>query len=84
MRGAVDVPLLVDGGVRGGADVVKGLAVGANAVLLGRPYAYALAVGGEDGVRAVLEQFAAETDLTFALLGARIVGELDSSWIAAS
>jgi lactate 2-monooxygenase len=84
VRAAVDIPLLVDGGVRGGADVVKGLAVGADAVLLGRPYAYGLAVGGEEGVRAVLEQFAAETDLTFALLGARNSGELDSKWIAAS
>jgi lactate 2-monooxygenase len=84
VRAAVDIPLLVDGGVRGGADVIKGLAVGADAVLLGRPYAYGLGVGGEEGVRAVLEQFAAETDLTFALVGARNVSELDSEWIAAS
>ena len=83
VRAAVDVPLLVDGGVRGGADVVKGIALGADAVLLGRPYAYGLAVGGEDGVRAVLEQFAAETDLTLALLGAHGVRELDPKWIAA-
>jgi isopentenyl diphosphate isomerase/L-lactate dehydrogenase-like FMN-dependent dehydrogenase len=84
VRSVVGVPLLVDGGVRGGADVLKAVALGANAVLLGRPYAYGLAVGGEDGVRAVLEQFAAETDLTLALLGARSVGELDPSWIAQS
>ena len=84
VRAAVDVPLLVDGGVRGGADVVKALALGADAVLLGRPYAYGLAVGGEEGVRAVLEQFAAETDLTLALAGARDVAELDTTWIAAS
>ena len=84
VRTAVDLPLLVDGGIRGGADVVKALALGADAVLLGRPYAYGLAVGGEDGVRAVLEQFAAETDLTLALAGARSVGDLDPSWIAAS
>jgi isopentenyl diphosphate isomerase/L-lactate dehydrogenase-like FMN-dependent dehydrogenase len=83
VRDAVGVPLLVDGGIRGGADVIKGLALGADAVLLGRPYAYGLAVGGEDGVRAVLEQFAAETDLTLALLGAHGVGELDPTWIAA-
>jgi isopentenyl diphosphate isomerase/L-lactate dehydrogenase-like FMN-dependent dehydrogenase len=84
VREAVDVPLLADGGVRGGADVIKALCLGADAVLLGRPYAYGLAVGGEEGVLAVLEQFAAETDLTLALLGARGVAELDSSWIAAS
>jgi lactate 2-monooxygenase len=81
-RAAVDVPLIVDGGVRGGADVVKGLCLGANAVLLGRPYAYGLAAGGQEGVTAVLEQFAAETDLTLALLGAHGVAELDSSWLA--
>ena len=84
VRAAVDVPLLVDGGIRGGADVIKALCLGANAVLLGRPYAYGLAVGGEEGVLAVLEQFAAETDLTLALLGAHDVAELDESWIAAS
>jgi lactate 2-monooxygenase len=84
VRAAVDVPLLVDGGIRGGADVIKALCLGADAVLLGRPYAYGLAVGGEEGVLAVLEQFAAETDLTLALLGAGDVAELDESWIAAS
>jgi lactate 2-monooxygenase len=83
VRAAVDLPLLVDGGIRGGADVLKAVALGAEAVLLGRPYAYGLAVGGEDGVRAVLEQFAAETDLTLALLGAHRVAELDPTWIAA-
>ena len=84
VRGAVDVPLLVDGGIRGGADVLKALCLGADAVLLGRPYAYGLAVGGQDGVLAVLEQFAGEIDLTLALLGARDVTDLDPSWIAAS
>jgi lactate 2-monooxygenase len=83
VRAAVDVPLLVDGGIRGGADVIKGIALGADAVLLGRPYAYGLAVGGEEGVRAVLEQVAADTDLTLALLGAHGVAELDATWIAA-
>ena len=82
VRDAVEVPLIVDGGVRGGADVVKALCLGADAVLLGRPYAYGLAVGGEKGVTAVLEQFAAETDLTLGLLGARGVDELDASWLA--
>jgi len=81
VRASVDVPLIVDGGVRGGADVLKALCLGADAVLLGRPYAYGLAVGGEQGVLAVLEQFAAETDLTLGLLGARGVDELDASWL---
>ena len=76
--------VLMDGGVRTGADVVKALALGADAVLVGRPYAYGLAVGGQEGVEAVLRQLAAETDVTLALLGARSVRELDSTWIAAS
>lgn len=86
VRAAVgaEATVLVDGGVRGGADVVKAMALGANAVLIGRPYVYALAVGGEAGVAALIEQLAAETDLTLALLGAGSIEELDSSWIAAS
>jgi lactate 2-monooxygenase len=79
-----DAVLLVDGGIRGGADVVKALALGADAVLVGRPYVYALAVGGEAGVAAYLEQLAAETDLTFALIGASGPADLDGTWIAAS
>jgi lactate 2-monooxygenase len=86
VRAAVgpEATVLMDGGVRGGADVVKAMALGANAVLVGRPYVYALAVGGEQGVAALVEQLAAETDLTLALLGAGSVAEVDSSWIAAS
>ena len=75
--------VLMDGGIRRGADVLKALALGADAVLLGRPYAYGLAVGGPEGVEAVITQLMADTDLTLALLGARSAGELDGSWIAA-
>ena len=86
IRGALgaDATLLVDGGIRCGADVIKALALGADAVLVGRPYVYALAVGGQDGVAAYIEQLAAETDVTLALIGARSVRELDEWWIAAS
>jgi lactate 2-monooxygenase len=86
VRGAVgaEAVVLVDGGVRSGADVVKAMALGADAVLIGRPYVYALAVGGEPAVAALLQQLAAETDLTLALMGARSITELDSSWITAS
>jgi isopentenyl diphosphate isomerase/L-lactate dehydrogenase-like FMN-dependent dehydrogenase len=77
-------PLFVDGGVRHGADVLKALALGADAVLLGRPYAYGLAVGGQAGVQAVIRNLAAETDLTLALVGGRVARELDRTWIAAS
>ena len=79
-----DATVLMDSGVRHGADVLKALALGADAVLLGRPYAYGLAVGGQDGVEAVIRQLMAETDLTLALMGGTVARELDTSWIAAS
>jgi lactate 2-monooxygenase len=61
--------VLFDSGVRTGADAALALALGADAVLLGRPYAYGLALGGEDGVRHVLRSVLAELDLTLALAG---------------
>jgi isopentenyl diphosphate isomerase/L-lactate dehydrogenase-like FMN-dependent dehydrogenase len=76
--------VLMDGGIRRGADVLKALALGADAVLLGRPYAYGLAVGGQEGVETVIRHLMAETDLTLALLGGTRAADLDSSWIAAS
>jgi lactate 2-monooxygenase len=86
IRAAVggEAVVLVDGGIRSGADVVKAMALGADAVLVGRPYVYALAVGGEAGVAAFIGQLAAETDLTLALMGAPSIRELDSTWIAVS
>jgi len=77
-----DFPLLVDGGIRRGADVVKAMALGANAVLLGRLYAYGLAVGGAAGVEAVCRQLLAEVDLTLALCGGTSVRELDGTLLA--
>jgi lactate 2-monooxygenase len=75
-------PLLVDGGIRTGSDVLKAIALGADAVLLGRPYAYGPAAGGQEGVAEVIGQLMAETDLTMALVGACSPAELDRSWIA--
>jgi isopentenyl diphosphate isomerase/L-lactate dehydrogenase-like FMN-dependent dehydrogenase len=63
------VPVLLDSGIRGGADVFKALALGARAVLIGRPYCYGLAVAGEAGVREVIRNFFADIDLTLALTG---------------
>jgi lactate 2-monooxygenase len=79
-----DAVVLMDSGIRRGADVLKALALGADAVLLGRPYVYGLAVGGEQGVEAVIRHLMAETDLTLALAGGTAARELDGSWIAAS
>jgi len=77
-----ETPVLMDSGVRTGADVVKAVALGADAVLLGRPYVYGLAVGGQDGVETVVRQLAGEVDLTLALSGARSVADLDPSFVA--
>jgi lactate 2-monooxygenase len=76
--------VLMDGGIRRGADVLKALALGADAVLLGRPYAYGVAVGGQEGVEAVIRHLMADTDLTLALIGGARAVDLDSTWIAAS
>jgi isopentenyl diphosphate isomerase/L-lactate dehydrogenase-like FMN-dependent dehydrogenase len=70
------VPVLMDGGVRSGADAFLALALGAAAVLVGRPYVYGLALDGADGVRAVLERVWAELDLTMALTGCAKVDEI--------
>jgi isopentenyl diphosphate isomerase/L-lactate dehydrogenase-like FMN-dependent dehydrogenase len=64
-----DFPVLFDSGVRTGADAFKALALGARAVLIGRPFVWGLAVGGEQGVRQVLRGLLAELDLTVALSG---------------
>jgi len=68
--------VLMDGGIRRGTDVVKALALGANAVLIGRPILWGLAVDGEEGVRHVLQLLRSEIDLAMALCGASDVGEL--------
>jgi isopentenyl diphosphate isomerase/L-lactate dehydrogenase-like FMN-dependent dehydrogenase len=68
--------VLLDSGIRTGADIVKALALGARAVLLGRPYVWGLGVAGEEGVRAVLRGLLADLDLTLALSGHRAVAEL--------
>ncbi len=66
---AVDVPVLVDGGVRSGGDVARALALGAAAVLVGRPVAWGLAVAGADGVAQVLGALREDLETTLSLLG---------------
>jgi 4-hydroxymandelate oxidase len=70
------VPVLLDGGVRRGSDVVKALALGARAVGIGRPVVWGLAAGGEAGVRRVLELLREELDHTLALCGAGSLRDL--------
>jgi lactate 2-monooxygenase len=75
---AVDgrVPVLLDSGVRGGADMFKALGLGATAVCIGRPYLWGLAVAGEAGAREVIRNFVADFDLTMGLAGCRSVAEI--------
>jgi lactate 2-monooxygenase len=76
--------VLFDSGIRTGADVVKALALGAQAVLVGRAYVYGLALGGEDGVRHVVRSLLADLDLTMALSGHRTPAELTSDTVRRS
>ena len=76
-----ELELLLDGGVRSGADAVKALALGADAVLIGRPYMWGLAVGGEAGVLAVLRGMLAELDLTIGLSGYTKPGQLHAGML---
>ena len=69
--------VLFDSGIRRGADVFKAVALGARAVLLGRPYAFGLAVGGEHGVYDVLANLIADIDLTLGLAGCASFREVD-------
>jgi isopentenyl diphosphate isomerase/L-lactate dehydrogenase-like FMN-dependent dehydrogenase len=76
-----EIDVLVDGGIRRGTDVVKALALGARAVLVGRPILWGLAVGGEAGARTVLEILLGELDVALALTGAPVAADLDPSWV---
>ena len=79
------IPVLVDGGVRRGADVVKAIALGAAACLIARPQLWGLAIGGEAGVAHVLEIYRREIDRTMGLCGVTSIGEINrsllSSWL---
>ena len=71
-----DLTILADSGVRSGLDVVRLLALGADGVLLGRPFVYALAAAGEQGVANLLDLIASEMKVAMTLTGARAVGEI--------
>ena len=76
--------LLVDGGVRRGTDVIKALALGARAVLLGRPVVWGLAAGGENGARRVLDLLRAEIDLAMALCGCPTIDDISRDLVVAA
>jgi (S)-mandelate dehydrogenase len=71
-----EIPVLIDSGFRSGTDIAKALALGANAVLIGRPALYGLAVDGEKGVADVLQLLSKELTRTMTLLGASNVHSL--------
>jgi 4-hydroxymandelate oxidase len=76
------IPVLVDGGIRRGTDVVTALALGARAVLIGRPYLWALAVDGEAGVARVLALLRREVERTMQLVGAPKVRDITRELVA--
>lgn len=76
VKEATKLPVLFDSGVRNGSDVVKALALGATAVGIGRPYAYALAAGGQEGVVHFLKSILAEADLLMAINGYPSIADL--------
>ena len=79
VEAADGLPVLFDSGVRGGADIVKAVALGATAVGVGRPYAYGLALGGTEGAVHVLRSLLAEADLTMAVDGYPALADLPAN-----
>ncbi|MFP7171137.1 alpha-hydroxy acid oxidase [Terribacillus sp. FSL K6-0262] len=75
------VPVLMDGGVRSGADVFKAIALGADSVLIGRPYVYGLAADGQAGVSRVIGDLRTELELTYALSGVTRTAEISSAYL---
>jgi 4-hydroxymandelate oxidase len=73
------MPVLVDGGIRRGTDVLKALALGANAVLIGRPYLFGLSVGGDTGVTKVIRILQTELQMAMALTGRTTIASVDRS-----
>jgi 4-hydroxymandelate oxidase len=75
------IPVLVDGGIRRGTDVLKAIALGANAVLIGRPHCFGLAVGGAAGVQRVIEILVQELQMAMMLTGRPTIASIDETVI---
>lgn len=70
------IPILLDSGIRGGGDIFKAIALGASAVMIGRPYIFALALAGEEGVCELIQNLKAEFDITMALTGCKTISDI--------
>lgn len=75
------MPVLMDSGIRRGDDVFKAIALGADAVLVGRPYLYGLAVGGEEGVKRVIRNLLGDFELTMGLAGVNKISEINPTFL---
>ena len=86
IRGAIgpDYPVLFDSGIRSGSDLFKAIALGANAVLLGRPYVYGLAIDGLNGINQVCAHILAEFELTMRLSGCRCIQDIQQNMLVPS
>jgi lactate 2-monooxygenase len=76
------IPILLDSGVRGGADVFKALALGAKAVCIGRPYVYGLTIAGAQGVYEVMQNIMADFEFTMGLSGCKNISEINQAAIS--
>src|SRR5699024_5444741 len=77
------IPVFMDSGIRRGSDIIKALSLGAQAVLVGRPCMYGLAVAGEQGVKSVLENLLADLDKAMTLTGEKSVKKLSKTLLMA-
>ena len=82
LRRATELPLLLNGGIRSGTDVVKALALGGSAVLVGRPVFHALAVGCMAGVAHILHMLRVELELTMTQLGCATLDRIDANCLS--
>jgi isopentenyl diphosphate isomerase/L-lactate dehydrogenase-like FMN-dependent dehydrogenase len=77
------IPVMMDSGIRRGTDILKALALGADAICIGRPYVWGLSAFGEEGVAKVLEILRTELQIAMQLHGVPSLGELDRSFVTA-